>query len=114
MEVSRVAFCSCGLKMPTRSTLTGQPGRRHAFGDLRTYVCTLAPNECDLQLFSDSHTWFEHELQMHRCHWICALCGSGAFRSRDTFQAHVERGHPTLSDPEAALLDQGSRRALNR
>ena len=107
MEVSIGTLCHCAQTEPA---LTGQPGRRHAFSDLKSYLCTLAPNECDLQLFRDSHAWFEHELQHHRCHWICALCGSGSFRSIDMFRAHVEKSHPTLPDAEAALLDQGSRR----
>ncbi|KAH6849664.1 hypothetical protein B0I37DRAFT_306700, partial [Chaetomium sp. MPI-CAGE-AT-0009] len=85
--------------------------KRHAFSDLKPYVCTMGSSECDLQLFGDSRTWFEHELQHHRCHWVCALCSRGPFRSVDAFRAHVQRGHPNLSDTEASLLDQGSRRA---
>ncbi|KAH6612317.1 hypothetical protein B0J18DRAFT_441861 [Chaetomium sp. MPI-SDFR-AT-0129] len=87
--------------------------RRHAFSDLKSYVCTMGPAECDLQLFADSNTWFEHELQNHRCTWSCTLCGSGTFRSADSFKEHVQGAHPGFSESETRLLDQASRRALD-
>lgn len=73
----------------------------------------MGPAECDLQLFSDSNTWFEHELQNHRCTWSCTLCGSGIFRSADSFKDHVQSTHPGFSESETRLLDQASRRALD-
>ncbi|KAK4141399.1 uncharacterized protein C8A04DRAFT_31029 [Dichotomopilus funicola] len=87
--------------------------RRHAFSDLKSYVCTMGPAECDLQLFADSNTWFEHELQNHRCTWSCTLCSSGTFRSADSFKEHVQGAHPGFSESETRLLDQASRRALD-
>ncbi|RYO80122.1 hypothetical protein DL766_001564 [Monosporascus sp. MC13-8B] len=87
--------------------------RQHAFSDLKTYVCTMGSGECDLQLFNDSRTWFEHEPQNHRCRWVCTLCRNRSFRSADTFKAHVEAAHPGLSNAEAELLTQAGRRALD-
>ena len=69
--------------------------------------------ECDLQLFGDSHTWLEHELQNHRCRWVCSLCRAGSFRSADAFRAHVKGSHPGFAESEAQLLDQASRRPLD-
>jgi len=69
--------------------------------------------ECDLQLFADSNTWLEHELQNHRCNWVCTLCRTCSFRSSDLFRAHVDEAHPDLTESEAQLLNQASRRPLN-
>lgn len=69
--------------------------------------------ECDLQLFADSNTWLEHELQNHRWSWVCTLCRAGSFRSSDLFRAHVDEAHPSLTESETHLLSQASRRPLN-
>ncbi|KAK4033527.1 kinase-like domain-containing protein [Parachaetomium inaequale] len=87
--------------------------RRHAFSDLKPYVCTMGSVECDLRLFGDSKTWFEHELQTHRCTWVCTLCRAASFRSSHAFRAHVNDVHPDLSESQARVLDQASRRALD-
>ncbi|KAK3399599.1 hypothetical protein B0T20DRAFT_505570 [Sordaria brevicollis] len=47
----------------------------HAFKDLKTYLCTLGNGRtCDTLLFEDIPTWFAHELDEHRCSYICLLC----------------------------------------
>ncbi|KAI1316611.1 hypothetical protein F5Y16DRAFT_393109 [Xylariaceae sp. FL0255] len=38
--------------------------RRHAYSDLKAYVCSLGEGTCDSELFGDSRSWFDHELAL--------------------------------------------------
>ncbi len=67
--------------------------RRHAYQDLRAYICTLGKGECDHTFYGDSRAWLDHELQAHRKQWMCILCQQGPFRTQDRLQAHVRKAH---------------------
>lgn len=49
--------------------------RKHVLKDIRPYVCTF--EDCNLKLFAERHSWFEHEMQDHRCKWRCNFCSRG-------------------------------------
>lgn len=92
-------FCR-GIKRFTRE----KTWRRHAYRDLKAYVCTLGEGECGLELFGDQKTWFDHELQKHRRTWTCVICKSGPLRSLSTFQSHVTTRHRELGEAQASVL----------
>ncbi|KAI0871097.1 hypothetical protein GGS24DRAFT_472772 [Hypoxylon argillaceum] len=66
---------------------------RHAYGDLKAYVCTCDKGECDSEMFGDRHTWFNHEFQCHKKQWICVLCSKGPFKTPADFKSHAENKH---------------------
>ncbi|KAK1774783.1 hypothetical protein QBC45DRAFT_423960 [Copromyces sp. CBS 386.78] len=51
--------------------------RRHAFKDLKAYLCTKGGKGCDEKLFEDRTSWFNHELEEHRSSYLCLLCVGG-------------------------------------
>ena len=71
--------------------------RKHLYKDLRPYVCTFM--DCDLRLFENSRSWFEHELQCHRFEWPCRFCSHLAFDSASKLSAHMRHHHVQLSTP---------------
>ena len=87
--------------------------RKHVFTDLRPYVCTF--EECDLKLFADRHTWFNHELECHRLEWSCRFCSHPPFKSETKFSAHM-RNHHTHFSSSAHLpaLIRASRQSVDR
>jgi len=90
-----------------------QTFRKHLFTDLRPYVCTF--EQCDLKLFPDRHTWFEHELECHRLEWCCHLCSHPPFTSESDFRKHMHARHAhfTSSGQLSALL-QISKQPVDR
>jgi hypothetical protein len=81
--------------------------RKHAYSDLKPYVCCDGKGECDLELFSSRNAWFTHELENHRHHWICVFCQQEPLNSLARFQSHVQNKHieiPVRQIPEVAQL----------
>jgi hypothetical protein len=81
--------------------------RKHAYSDLKPYVCCGGKGECDLELFSSRNTWFTHELESHRYQWICFLCQQEPLTSLARFQSHVQNKHveiPVSQIPEVAQI----------
>ncbi|KAI1122742.1 hypothetical protein F5Y10DRAFT_270798 [Nemania abortiva] len=89
-------FC-LGIQEFTRESVW----RKHAYRDLKAYVCTLGKDKCDLEMFGDSRAWFDHELRCHRKQWVCILCSKGPFRTPTDFKLHTKNNHAHL------LLDGG-------
>jgi tetratricopeptide (TPR) repeat protein len=87
--------------------------RKHAFGDLKPYICTF--EDCDIKLFSDRREWFEHELLQHRAQWCCDLCGKDDFRSSKIFKDHVRSRHMQgMKNDQLDALCEASRRSVDR
>ncbi|KAK6851945.1 hypothetical protein PG995_012070 [Apiospora arundinis] len=84
--------------------------RRHAFQDLKAYVCT-GEGTCDTKFFGDSRTWLDHELQCHRQQWACTLCPKGPFRSKKMFEGHLTQTHGSIigEDLLPAFVSMGLR-----
>jgi hypothetical protein len=89
--------------------------RRHAFHDLRAYVCTVGGVECDNCFFGDSRVWFDHEMQHHRRTWVCVLCQEGPFKSLDKMGLHAASKHrDVLAQPsQIRVLVDASQRSLD-
>ncbi|KAH4042993.1 hypothetical protein HBI25_194940 [Parastagonospora nodorum] len=82
--------------------------RKHALADLRPYVCTFG--NCDVKLFADRKTWFEHELQTHRATWRCHFCNHDDFPVKEALQNHMHHKHSQIGEDQlGALLDAGRR-----
>ena len=87
--------------------------RKHAFADLRPYVCTF--EECDLRVFADRHTWFDHELECHRLEWCCRFCSRPSFVSETELSTHMRHRHAQFSSPtQLPALIKASRQSVDR
>ena len=75
--------------------------RKHVLTDLRPYICTF--DTCDLKLFSNRETWFQHELSYHRKTWACPFCQKVNFQDPDLLRQHLGRYH--LRDADESQLD---------
>src|SRR2546423_8557276 len=73
---------------PTKLTICY---RRHAFYDLRPYICTF--KECELKMFSSRTAWFDHEHRLHRVQWPCPFCSNTPSPSWPSFVGHIQRYH---------------------
>jgi hypothetical protein len=78
--------------------------KRHAYRNLRVYVCTMGKGQCDLEMFGTREAWYEHELQRYRQQWICAVCKEGPFRSSDEFHNHAVLRHAELDEAQVSVL----------
>ncbi|KAI8956283.1 hypothetical protein F4801DRAFT_10365 [Xylaria longipes] len=89
--------------------------RRHAYRDLKAYVCTLGQGKCDSEMFGDSRTWFDHELQCHRKQWVCVICSKGPFRTPADFKSHTKNKHANVlvNDGQLESLMGASQRAVD-
>ena len=75
-------------------------------------MCTF---ECDLKLFADRRTWFEHELQCHRLEWSCRACSHPPFRSEAGLDLHIRHRHgPFPSAAQLPALIEVSRQPVDR
>jgi hypothetical protein len=91
-EVSnRQASFECPFCWTIQTIRRESAWRKHALADLRPYVCTFG--SCDLKLFVDRKTWFEHEMNFHRSSWHCHFCGRDDFMSSEAFRDHVHDKH---------------------
>lgn len=71
-------------------------------------MCTFSDENCKNELFDDRNSWFEHELQYHRSHYICSLCKQGPFTSVVAITSHIKSVHGTFpSDQMSMLIDLG-------
>ena len=87
--------------------------RKHVFQDLRPYVCTF--RECDLKMFPDRATWFEHEMQSHRLAWQCPFCPHSPFESLAGFKLHLQKQHSgRFTEAAFSSLAQASQRSIDR
>lgn len=87
--------------------------RKHVFADLRPYVCTF--EECDLRLFADRHTWFDHELECHRLEWCCRFCSRPPLGSETEMSTHMRHQHAQFSSPtQLPALLKASRQSVDR
>ncbi|THW76715.1 hypothetical protein D6D17_10414 [Aureobasidium pullulans] len=66
--------------------------RRHVFGDLKAYDCTV--DECELHMFASSEAWMSHQLSEHLVIWSCPICDRPPFPSGEYFQFHIRMCHP--------------------
>ncbi|KAK8123785.1 hypothetical protein PG999_003703 [Apiospora kogelbergensis] len=103
---------SSTLHLPTlEETISRESSwRRHAFQDLKAYVCTGEGN-CDTKFFGDSRSWLDHELQFHRQQWACTLCPKGPFRGKKMFEDHLTQTHGNIvvDDLLPAFVSMGLR-----
>lgn len=87
--------------------------RKHVFHDLKPYVCTF--EACDLKLFADRRTWFEHELQFHWVEWCCQFCSHAPFESREKLEAHMQSCHgECFTVEQLPALAEISQQTLNK
>ncbi|KAG5659184.1 hypothetical protein KAF25_000386 [Fusarium avenaceum] len=63
--------------------------RKHAFRDLKAYVCTLGDSKCDNLFFQDRESWFDHEMKTHRAAYSCSLCDQVKAVSKTDLQTHL-------------------------
>lgn len=94
----------CMLCREMQSITRERSWKRHAYRDLKAYVCTLGKGECGLEMFTSPEAWFDHELRKHRQQWTCAICGGGPFRAAENFQSHVSARHGELEEAQVAIL----------
>lgn len=86
--------------------------RKHAFTDLRPYVCTW--EHCDVKIFADRRDWFEHELKCHRQRWPCQFACQTEFKTVLMYQTHLKQTHLFgISDDQLAVIAQASARSVN-
>lgn len=79
--------------------------------DLEPYICTFAT--CGLDTFQSQHTWFEHELLVHRTRWACSLCYLSFQSSQDLWQ-HVNYDHESIvADKQLSAFVEQSKRAVD-
>ncbi|KAF2744654.1 hypothetical protein M011DRAFT_163604 [Sporormia fimetaria CBS 119925] len=85
--------------------------RKHAFADLRPYVCTF--EACNLQLFSTRQDWFNHELEHHRAVWVCHFCKEKS-NSPETAKDHLRLQHfqQNVTDDQLNALCDASKRPV--
>ncbi|PSN68574.1 hypothetical protein BS50DRAFT_619415 [Corynespora cassiicola Philippines] len=93
----------CPICFTLQSSRNQRSWKRHVYSDLKPYVCSCGRGECDLEIFQDRRTWFQHELEKHRYHWICSLCNRPPFDNLSVFQTHVQNMHAAI--PQNNLAD---------
>ncbi|KAF2262756.1 hypothetical protein CC78DRAFT_498061, partial [Lojkania enalia] len=107
-EIAKGAITfECPLCWTIQNVRKESSWRKHAFSDLRPYVCTF--EKCDVKIFSDRHEWFHHEFRCHRAQWLCNFCQSHNFKSMELFKRHLQSQHAQgmTNDQLDALLDAG-------
>ncbi|RTE79761.1 hypothetical protein BHE90_005740 [Fusarium euwallaceae] len=82
--------------------------KKHAFHDLKAYVCTLGGGECDNLLFGDRDSWFDHEMKNHRATYSCSLCDSARGVSKRSLRSHFAT-HGTFTDQQLHILEDAAR-----
>ncbi|KAI0447114.1 hypothetical protein F4803DRAFT_546648 [Xylaria telfairii] len=87
------SFFECPFCLGIQTFTQESTWRRHAYRDLKAYVCTLGEGKCDSEMFGDSRIWFDHELQCHRRQWVCVVCSKGPFRTPAAFKSHMRDMH---------------------
>ncbi|KAJ3537897.1 hypothetical protein NM208_g6131 [Fusarium decemcellulare] len=82
--------------------------KKHAFRDLKAYVCTLGGGECDDLLFGDRDSWFDHEVKNHRATYTCSLCDGARRISKRDLRSHLTT-HGTFTDQQFHILEDAAR-----
>ncbi|CCC13791.1 unnamed protein product [Sordaria macrospora k-hell] len=93
-----------------------QSWRRHAYRDLKTYVCTVGGTECDGKFFDDQTSWFNHELEQHRSSYVCVLCGVSDGRkdtTRSLLRGHIRDVHGEFKPDQLERLEDAGRDMTN-
>lgn len=107
------AVFECPLCHAIKSFKREKAWKQHVYADLKAYVCTLGKGECDTELFSDSKSWFEHEMTHHRCEWICIICQQGPFMTLNRLMGHMETRHVGLDVNQISTLATAGQRSMN-
>ncbi|KAF5696850.1 ankyrin repeat [Fusarium mundagurra] len=81
--------------------------KKHAFRDLKAYVCTMGGSECGDLLFGDRDSWFDHELKNHRATYTCPLCDGARRTSKSNLRLHLAT-HGGFSDQQLRILEDAS------
>ncbi|KHE85154.1 hypothetical protein GE21DRAFT_1206890 [Neurospora crassa] len=92
-----------------------QAWRRHAYHDLKAYVCTVGGTECDDKFFEDRTSWFDHELEQHRSEFVCVLCGVKEVqdkRTRDELRQHILGAHSDFESDQLERLEDAGRETI--
>lgn len=111
-DVSRgqVSF-ECPLCWTMQSFRRECAWRKHAFSDLRPYICTFGA--CDTRLFTDRRAWVEHEMTKHRARFHCPFCRYEDSSSTDNFRHHVRSAHTQdINDEQLGVLVDASMRPI--
>ena len=94
--------------MPTKRVERLTSTRKHVLQDLEPYICTFPG--CGLDTYHSQHSWFEHELLIHRTNWVCPKC-SEVFKSSEGLQSHIVISHrQEISSNQVAAIVKQSRR----
>ncbi|KAH7020416.1 hypothetical protein EDB80DRAFT_882449 [Ilyonectria destructans] len=132
VSASTMTDCSTALRLPSLADLSkdGKPfecpicftlqsfqkeraWKKHAFRDLKAYVCTVGGSECDDLLFGDPDSWFAHEMNKHKATYNCSFCDQVRGASIDQLQSHLAT-HGTFNDQQLHVLeDTGRETAVN-
>ena len=84
--------------------------RKHVLQDLEPYICTFST--CGLEGYQSQHTWFEHELLVHRNQWVCSRC-SDPFASSDSLERHINQHHSeSISGRQISMIVEQSKRPI--
>ncbi|THW05169.1 MFS general substrate transporter [Aureobasidium pullulans] len=86
------AVLVCPYCKDRKTIKTEAEWRRHVFGDLKAYDCTV--DECELHMFASSEAWMSHQLSEHLVIWSCPICDRPPFPSGEYFQFHIRMCHP--------------------
>ncbi|EGO58565.1 hypothetical protein NEUTE1DRAFT_77947 [Neurospora tetrasperma FGSC 2508] len=92
-----------------------QAWRRHAYRDLKAYICTVGGTECDDKFFEDRTSWFDHELEQHRCNYMCVLCGVNdgkAKTTRSKLRQHILSTHGDFEADQLERLEDAGRETI--
>ena len=66
-------------------------------------------------MFSDSKTWFEHELEVHRLEWRCVFCTNTPYRSLEKLESHMRSQHAqNYIEEQLPIVAKASQRSLDR
>jgi len=76
--------------------------RKHVLTDLQPYLCTF--EYCSSQMFESRHSWFQHELEMHRKLWRYNFCPIGIFTSTTKLRRHLQVQHAEYTRQQMSSL----------
>lgn len=92
---------------------TRRAWKKHVFRDLKPYVCTF--EGCDLKMFAERSTWFNHEMQAHRVERRCPVCAHAAFQSSRAFESHLHGHHAQqFTKEQVVALANTCRQSVNK
>ena len=87
--------------------------REHVLRDLRPYLCTF--EECDMKIFADRDTWFNHELRHHRVQRFCPFCTDTPLQPLELFESHLQSCHAQkVTTEHITALAEACQRSINK